>query len=249
MDWGSVAGLLLALAAIVLGQWVEGGHIGSLFQPAALVIVVGGTLGSVLLQNGMTNMLRGLRMVRWAFAPTTEFYPALLESIQSWSHTARFEGFLKLERYIDADPTPFIAKGLRLVVDGVDPATVQDILNTDISSFERDQRQAAKVWEAAGGYAPTIGILGAVLGLIQVMENLSDPALLGRGIAVAFVATVYGVGLANLLFLPIANKIKQHIQREILKREILAEAFMCICRGENGRMIEERISSHWQRET
>ncbi len=249
MDWGSVAGLALALAAIVFGQWVEGGHIGSLYQPAALVIVLGGTLGSVLLQNGISNMLRGLRMVRWAFSPTTEFYPALLESIQSWSHTARFEGFLKLERYIDADPTPFIAKGLRLVVDGVDPATLQDILNTDISSYERDQRHAIKVWEAAGGYAPTIGILGAVLGLIHVMENLSEPALLGRGIAVAFVATVYGVGFANLVFLPIANKIKQHIQREILKREILAEAFVCISRGENRRLIEERISSHWHSET
>jgi chemotaxis protein MotA len=249
MDWGSVAGLLLAVAAIVFGQWVEGGHVGSFFQPAALVIVVGGTLGSVLLQNGMTNMLRGLRMVKFAFTPTTEFYPALLESIQSWSHTARFEGFLKLERYIDADPTPFIAKGLRLVVDGVDAATVEDILNTDISSYERDQRHAVKVWEAAGGYAPTIGILGAVLGLIHVMENLSEPSMLGQGIAVAFVATVYGVGFANLFFLPIANKIKQHIQREILKREIMAEAFVCISRGENGRMIEERISSHWHRET
>ena len=113
MDWSSVVGLLLALAAIVFGQWFEGGHIGSLFQPAALVIVVGGTLGSVLLQTGMTSMLRGLRMVRWAFSPTTEFYPALLDSIKTWSHTARIEGFLKLERYIDADPTPFIAKGLR----------------------------------------------------------------------------------------------------------------------------------------
>ena len=249
MDWGSVAGLLIAVAAIVFGQWLEGGHVGSLFQPTALVIVVGGTLGSVLLQNGMTNMLRGLRMVKYAFTPTTDFYPALLESVKAWSQTARFEGFLKLESYIDANPTPFIAKGLRLVVDGVDAATVQEILNTDISSYEREQRHAVKVWEAAGGYAPTIGILGAVLGLIYVMENLNQPAMLGQGIAVAFVATVYGVGLANLLFLPIANKIKQHIQREVLKREIMAEAFVCISRGENSRMIEERISSHWHRET
>ena len=136
-----------------------------------------------------------------------------------------------------------------MVVDGVAPGTILEILNIEISSYERDQRQAIKVWESAGGYAPTIGILGAVLGLIRVMENLADPTLLGSGIAVAFVATIYGVGLANLVCLPIANKIKQHVQIEILKREMLAEAFTSIGRGENLLLIRERMSSHWQQLT
>ncbi len=248
MDWGSLAGLLLGLAAIVLGQWLEGGQLGSLLQPAALTVVVGGTLGSVLLQCGLPSLLRGVRMLGLAFTPASEFYPALLETIQTWSMTARMEGFLQLERFIDAHPDPFIAKGLRLVVDGVERDAMQDILNIDISSYERDQYQAIKVWEAAGGYAPTIGILGAVLGLIRVMENLADPALLGSGIAVAFVATIYGVGLANLICLPIANKIKQHVRHEVLKREMLAQAFVSISHGENLKLIRERLSSHWQQE-
>ena len=249
MDWGSLAGLLLALFALVLGQWVEGGQLGSLFQPAALIVVFGGTLGSVLLQSGLEGLLRGLRMVNLAFTPSRAFYPALLDTILSWSMTARMEGFLHLERFIDAHPDPFIAKGLRMVVDGVAPGTILEILNIEISSYERDQRQAIKVWESAGGYAPTIGMLGAVLGLIRVMQNLADPTLLGSGIAVAFVATIYGVGLANLVCLPIANKIKQHVQIEILKREMLAEAFTSIGRGENLLLIRERMSSHWQQLT
>ncbi len=182
--------------------------------------------------------------VSWALA---RWFDAALGA--SMSLTARMEGFLKLERFIDTDPDPFIVKGLRLVVDGVAQDTMQEILEIDISSYERDQRHAIKVWEAAGGYAPTIGILGAVLGLIRVMENLADPTLLGSGIAVAFVATIYGVGLANLICLPIANKIKQHVQHEVLKREMLAQAFVSIGRGENLLLIRERLSSHWQQET
>ena len=211
--------------------------------------MLGGTLGAVMLQSGLQSLLRGLRMLSLAFTPASDFHAALLDTIQTWSMTARIEGFLQLERFIDAHPDPFIAKGLRMVVDGVDRDTMQEILNIEIYSYERDQRHAIKVWEAAGGYAPTIGILGAVLGLIRVMENLADPALLGSGIAVAFVATIYGVGLANLICLPIANKIKQHVQHEVLKREMLAQAFVSISRGESLQLIRERLSSHWQQES
>jgi chemotaxis protein MotA len=246
MDWGSLVGLFIALAAILLGQWVEGGQLGSLFQPAALVIVLGGTVGSVLLQSGWANLLRGMRMLKLAFTQTTAFYPALLETIQTWNLTARMGGFLKLERYIAAAPDPFIAKGLRLVVDGVDPCAMREILELDIASYERDQRQAIKIWDAAGGYAPTIGILGAVLGLIRIMENLAEPSLLGSGIAVAFVSTIYGVGLANLICLPVSNKLKQHVQQEILKREMLTEALIGISRGDKFYLIRERLSSYWQ---
>ena len=246
MDWGSLAGLVLALAAIAGGQWVEGGKLAALVQPAAMTIVLGGTLGAVLLQNGMGTLWRGLRLAGKAFAPQPPFYEALIASIQGWSKTARADGFLQLERFLTDQRDPFIAKGMRMLVDNVEAEALRSILETDIDSYERWERQSIRVWEAAGGYAPTIGILGAVLGLMRVMDNLGEPALLGSGIAVAFVATVYGVGLANLVCLPIANKLKKQLALELLKRTMLADALVSIARGENSGVIQERMNSHWQ---
>ena len=246
MDWGSLAGLVLALAAIAGGQWVEGGKLAALLQPAAALIVLGGTLGAVLLQNGMGTLWRGLRLAGKAFSPQPPFYEALIASIQGWSKTARADGFLQLERYLTDQRDPFIAKGIRMLVDNVDADTLRSVLETDIDSYERWERQSIRVWEAAGGYAPTIGIMGAVLGLMHVMDNLGEPALLGSGIAVAFVATVYGVGLANLVCLPIANKLKKQLALELLKRTMLADALVSIARGENSGVIQERMNSHWQ---
>lgn len=245
MDWGSLVGLILGLTAIILGQWLEGGRLDTLFQPAALMIVLGGTLGAVLLQNGRINLLRGFKMLRHAFIPHTSFYPALIETIQTWSNTARLEGFIQLERFLGTESDPFITTGLRQVIEGVNPQKIRNLLDIHIASYERDQRLAIKVWDAAGGYAPTIGILGAVLGLIHVMENLNNPSQLGSGIAVAFIATIYGVGLANLIFLPIANKLKQHLQIEIIKREMLADAMICIAQGEHPQLIKDRMRCHW----
>ncbi len=245
MDWGSLIGLALGLLAILFGQMLEGGHVLSIIQPSALVIVLGGTFSAVLLQNGFANLLHGLRMLHRAFTPYDDFYSELINTIQTWSSTARVNGFLKLDHMISDYPDPFISKGLRLVVDGIDPTKIREILDIDINSFERDQHLAVKVWEAAGGYAPTMGILGAVLGLTNIMENISQPALFGQGIAVAFVSTIYGVGIANLVFLPIANKLKQHIQIEVLKREMLADAFLSIRQGEHPSLIQERMSSYW----
>lgn len=249
MDWGSLIGLILGLAAIVIGQVIEGGELSALIQPAPLVIVMGGTIGAVLLQNGMGNLMLGVSMLRNAFLPQIDFYSNLVSIIEGWSSTARVDGFLKLENHISRHPDPFISKGLRMIVDGIDREKIREILDIDIGSYEREQRLAIKVWDAAGGYAPTIGILGAVLGLIHVMENLSDPGSLGSGIAVAFVSTLYGVGLANLAFLPIANKLKRYLQLEILKREMLADAFLCIKDGENPRLIKERMSSYWHQDS
>ena len=248
MDWGSLAGLILGLIIIITGQWVDGSSLSSLIQPTAIIIVLGGTLSAVLLQNGLANLIRGVRMLRRAFVPYSDFYPELTETIQTWSTTARMEGFLKLERHINAYPDPFIAKGLRLVVDGIELSKIRDILDIDINSYERNQRQAIKVWEAAGGYAPTMGILGAVMGLVNTMEHLSDPHLIGPGIAIAFVSTIYCISLANLVFLPIANKLKQHIQIEILKREMLADALLCIKQSEHPMLIKERMSSYWHQD-
>ena len=245
MDWGSLAGLAFGLLAIVLGQTLEGGSIASILQPSSLIVVLGGTFSAVLLQNGIPNLLAGIRMLNRAFKPYDDFYEELKRSIHSWNSTARVEGFLKLDNLISDFPDPFIAKGLRMVVDGVDVQKMREILDIDINSFEREQHFAIKIWEAAGGYAPTMGILGAVLGLTNVMENISSPDLLGQGIATAFVSTIYGVGFANLIFLPIANKLKQHLQLELLKREMLADAFISIRDAEHPKLIEERMSSYW----
>ncbi len=241
MDWGSVAGLVLALGGILLGQLLEGGHAGSLLQPAAFVIVVVGTLGAVLLQSGMPSFVRGVKMAQWVFVQPDDNFVALLHNMGLWSATARREGLLSLERFIGNLRDPFVEQGLRLIIDGVDPLKMRELLDQEISAYETRERSAVKVWEAAGGYAPTVGILGAVLGLIHVMENLSDPGRLGGGIAVAFVATIYGVGLANLVFLPIGHKLKTLVNREVRKREVLVDAFVGIAVGENPRMIEERM--------
>lgn len=244
MDWGSLTGLALALSGILLGQVLEGGQLTSLVQPAAFVIVVVGTTGAVLLQSGMPSFMRGIRMARWVFSPPPDNSKAMARDIGIWSATARREGLLSLERYMNEARDPFVAKGLRMIIDGVEPFKLREILDVDISAFETEQRLAVKVWESAGGYSPTVGILGAVLGLIHVMENLSDPSRLGSGIAVAFVATIYGVGLANLIFLPIGNKLKAIVNQEVVKREILAGVFSGIATGDNPRVIEERIGSY-----
>lgn len=244
MDWASVAGLVLVVFGIVFGQLIEGGHLSSLVQPAAFIIVVVGTVGAVLLQSRMPTFMRGIRMLRWIVKMPEDTSRKNVQDALIWSVVARREGFLSLERYMESSKDPFIGKGLRLVIDGIDPLRLKDILEVDITFYEMEQRQAIKIWEAAGGYSPTIGILGAVLGLIHVMENLTDPSKLGSGIAVAFVATIYGVGLANLFFLPVGNKFKEIVGREVVRREMLADIFFSIAQGDSPRIIEERVSNH-----
>jgi chemotaxis protein MotA len=242
VDWGSLIGIVLAVGGLLLGQLLEGGKLGSLIQPAAFIIVIVGTVGAVILQSGLNNFIHGVKLAGNVFRPKDENYPALVRDITGWSVIARREGLLSLERVIDSVRDPFIQHGLRLIVDGVDPNKVREVMELEIDAYETKQRLAIKIWESAGGYAPTIGILGAVLGLIHVMENLSDPSRLGSGIAVAFVATIYGVGFANLVFLPIAGKLKAHVARDIFKHEMLADAFAGIAAGENPRLIEERMN-------
>ena len=242
MDWGSLIGIVLALGGILAGQMLEGGKLGSLIQPAAFIIVLVGTVGAVLLQSGWQNFVNGLKMASRVFMPKHDDYPTLMLDITNWSTIARREGLLSLERVIKDVNDPFIAHGLRLIVDGVDPHKLREVLDMEIGAYETQQRLAIKIWEAAGGYAPTIGILGAVLGLIHVMENLSDPSRLGSGIAVAFVATIYGVGFANLVFLPISSKLKAIVARDVFKHEMLADAFAGIAAGDNPRLIEERMN-------
>ena len=242
MDLTSLLGLALALAGIVIGHTLDGGKMSSLVQPAAFAIVVVGTLGATLLQTQRRAFLRGLRMLGWVFRTPPDPRPRLAREIHLWSLSARRDGLLSLEQYV-AKADPFIQKGLRLVIDGIQPEKLKSLLDSDINGYEFRERQAARIWEAAAGYAPTVGILGAVLGLIHVMENLSDPSRLGAGIAVAFVSTIYGVGLANLFFYPVGNKIKGIVAERVAQYEILGDVFYDIATGDYTRVIEERVAT------
>lgn len=192
MDKISIVGLSLGLAAILLGQVLEGGHVSSLLQPTAFLIVIGGTLGAVMLQSPAHVFVGGIKMVKWVFFPPRVDPEQIIEQITQWSHVARKEGLLALEAQIVNIDDPFMRKGLQLLVDGAEPDRLRDVLEVEIGAYEEQMKLAAKVWESAGGYSPTIGILGAVMGLIHVMENLTDPSKLGAGIAVAFVAQERG---------------------------------------------------------
>lgn len=241
MDFSSLLGIAIALAGIFGGLLLEGGHAGSILQGAAFLIVLGGTVGAVMVQNSARVFLRGVRMGRWMLLPP-EFSPdRVIEDIVRWSQAARKEGLLSLDRLLATAGGPLARKGLQLLVDGAEPEKLREVLEVEVVTFEEHYRQGARIWEAAGGYSPTIGILGAVLGLIHVMENLTDPSRLGSGIAVAFVATIYGVGLANLVFLPVANKLKALIGSQVLLQEILVDGLVAIANGEHPRMIENRL--------
>lgn len=244
MDKISLAGLVIGLVAIIGGQIFEGGNVGSLVQPTALLIVLGGTLGAVLLQSPFHIFKRGFQMAKWVWVPPVIEQKRLVDQILTWSQLSRREGLLALENYIPGLKDEFVKKGLQLLVDGADPERIRELLEVEINTFEDEWRQSAKIWEAAGGYSPTIGILGAVMGLIHVMENLSDPTRLGAGIAVAFVATIYGVGLANLVYLPIAGKLKYYIARMVASREMLIDGLVGIALGDNPRIIEGRLRGY-----
>lgn len=244
MDILSILGVIVALGAILGGNILEGGHTSSLIQLTAFVIVGGGTLGAVMIQVPLSTFKRSMQMSSWVFKPPRQMPQEAIEKIVSWSNIARREGLLGLENIAEQEPDLFARKGLQLLVDGNEPEIIRGILEVDLESQEYRDVQAAKVWEGMGGYSPTIGIIGAVMGLIHVMNNLADPSLLGAGIAVAFVATIYGVGLANLFFLPIANKLKGLIHVQTRFREMLLEGVVSIAEGENPRNIETKLNGY-----
>jgi chemotaxis protein MotA len=244
VDKISLAGIAIGLVAIIGGQVLEGGHVGSLVQPTALLIVMGGTLGAVLLQSPFHIFKRGIGMVRWVWMPPVIEQKRQIDQILTWSQLSRREGLLALENHLPGIKDEFTKKGLQLLVDGADPERIRELMEVEITTFEDEWKHSAKIWEAAGGYSPTIGILGAVMGLIHVMENLSDPTKLGAGIAVAFVATIYGVGLANLVYLPIAAKLKYYIMRMVASKEMMIDGLVGIAVGDNPRIIEGRLRGY-----
>lgn len=241
MDALSIVGIILALVAIVGGNYLEGGHAGALLNGPAALIVIGGTVGAALLQTPMGVLKRALVILRWIIFPPRIDLTGGISSVVGWSMAARKEGLLGLEPIADAEPDPYARKGLQLLVDGAEPESIRSILEVDLYTQEARDLQAAKVFESMGGYAPTIGIIGAVMGLIHVMGNLADPSQLGGGIAVAFVATIYGVSFANLLLLPVSNKLKAIAMRQSRYREMLLEGILSIGEGENPRSIELKL--------
>ncbi|PCH61337.1 MAG: flagellar motor protein [Gammaproteobacteria bacterium] len=244
MDFLSLLGIIIALAAILGGNILEGGHTASLVQVTAFVIVMGGTVGAIMLQVPVRVFARSLRIVRWVFMPPLVNFEEYIGKIVNWSNVARREGLLGLEVIVEDEKEDFARKGLQLLVDGSEPESIRAILDVDIMVKEDFDLQASKVYEGMGGYAPTVGILGAVMGLIHVMNNLADPSKLGPGIAVAFVATIYGVGFANLLFLPVAAKLKANIHQQSRLREMILEGIVAIAEGENPRNIETKLQGY-----
>lgn len=246
MDLLTLAGLIVGFGGIIGGMLLEGGHVSSLLNAPAFLIVVGGTLGAILIQAPMDVFKRALGLARWVFMPPTFAMRETIEKIVGWSNIARKEGLLRLEDHIQQEPDPFAAKALQLLVDGKEPEEIRHILEMDMTIVEETGLQAVSVYEGMGGYAPTIGIIGAVLGLIHVMGNLADPSKLGGGIAAAFVATIYGLVLANVFCLPMANKIKSVIKKQMRLSELLIEGVIAIAHGENPRNIESRLQGFTQ---
>ena len=241
MDILSLVGLIFGVGAILLGQFIEGGHYSSLLNGPAILIVAGGTLGAIMLQFPMSLFMQSLRQLKWIFFSPVGSGEEIIEKIISWSNVARREGLLGLESISDTEEDDFARRGLMLLVDGTEPEMMRNILEVEVDTKENFNLSAAKLYDSAGGYTPTIGIIGAVMGLIQVMENLADPSKLGHGIAVAFVATIYGVGLANLILIPIANKLKNIINEQTQLRYMLIEGIVSIAEGDNPRNIEHKL--------
>lgn len=244
MDKLTVLGLLVAVAGILTGQILEGSHLSVLFQGTAFLIVFCGTLGAVMVQSSGKVFMMALKMSGWAFVTPKLAERESIRQLTDWSTLARKEGILALEARISGISDPFLKKGVQLLVDGQSAEKIREVLEIDIHSWEQLRWQAARVWEAAAGYSPTVGIIGAVLGLMHVMQNLTEPSKLGGGIAVAFVATVYGVAFANFIFLPIANKLKAIIMRQTHLRDMMVEGLGAIASGENPRLIELKLHSY-----
>lgn len=238
MDLATIIGLVLGFGAVIGGQVLEGGHISAILQPTAALIVLGGTFGATCVSYPVKDLIKALKDAKKVLLPGKQDMEQVIKDLASYSEMARRNGLLALQPLInESSGDPFKTKALQLVVDGTDPQQFKDFMEIELASFESHEKASAEVFEAAGGYAPTIGIIGAVLGLIHVMENLSDPSKLGAGIAVAFVATIYGLVTANLVCLPAATKLKKNLKQQVLVKTLIIEGLLDIQSGMNPRLI------------
>jgi chemotaxis protein MotA len=241
VDFLSIVGLVLGLAAIILSMTLDGGNLGALLQLSAFVIVGGGTLAAVLLQTPLSIFLRGTKMLMWIVFPPRDDRPELLRQLTDWLRIARHQFVLALDPVAEQQTDPFVRQALRLVVDGIEAPQIRVVLESNIETSVHEEMVGAEMYEAMGGYAPTVGILGAVMGLITVMSHLDDPSKLGEGIATAFVATVYGVGGANLFFLPVAAKLKFLVKRRVRRLEMITEGIIGIAILESPLQLEMKL--------
>jgi chemotaxis protein MotA len=243
MDNSSIIGILVAVAAILTGLTLEGGSIRQIVQPTAAMIVFGGTLGAVMLQFPMATVLGAFKKVVHVFVGRKKDGDEALRQMIDFANKARRSGIVSLDQDLNRIHDPFLKQAIMLAVDGTEPSELRKIMEIQIENRAEDEERIPAVFESAGGFSPTIGIIGAVLGLIQVMQHLDKIDEVGRGIAVAFVATIYGVGAANLILLPAAGKLKIRIQEERTRREMLLEGVVSILEGMNPRIIEIKMQS------
>ena len=244
MDLLSIFGIILAFVALLVGAILKGAGVAALLSSAAFMIVFVGTFAAIMIQTPGAVMRHAWRILPWVFKSPVPNRRAIIARMVEWSQVARKQGLLGLEPMLDNERDEFIRKGLQLVIDGSEPDQIRGILEVDMDGREQADLRAAKVYEGMGIYAPTLGIIGAVLGLMAVMQNLADPSKLGKGIAAAFTATVYGIGLANLFLLPMASKLKTAAQAQSRVREMVIEGMIAIAQGENPRSVENRLQSY-----
>lgn len=240
----SLFGVIIGFAALLGGNFLEGGTWASLINAPAALIVFGGTLGAAILQTPQASLKRALLLFVWIFRPSPRNFHEGIELIVSWSHMSRKQGLLGLENTANQEPDMFARKGLQLLVDGSKPEVIRYVLENDLNIAEQRDYDAVHFYESMGGYAPTVGIIGAVIGLIHVMRHLTAPSQLGAGIAVAFVATIYGVAFANLLLLPMANKLRALIKEQSQYQELIVEGIISISHGENPKAIALKLSGY-----
>ena len=244
MDKSSIGGVLLAVAGILAGLIMEGGNIGQILQPTAAMIVIGGTLGAVLLRFPLTTVLAAFRNLAHVFAAPRRQNDEVIQQLLSFANKARRNGVVSLDADLGTIQDPFLKRALTLAVDGTEPTELRKIMRVSLDSAMEREEQLPMVFDSAGGFSPTIGILGAVLGLIQVMQHLDNMQEVGRGIAVSFVATIYGVGLANLFFLPFAGKMRIRIRDGQQHREMMLEGVISILEGMNPHMLEVKLAGY-----
>lgn len=242
MDFLTLFGAVFGVAAIAVGFSLSGGNFTSLFQPEAFVIVLGGTLSAVMIQNTWARFLDGIKQLRLAFMKARQGDRESLSILLEWGDQAKLNGLLAFESIESGGINRFAKRGLELLANGVSTAVLEDSLQRELDAYERTHMAAARIWQQAGGYAPTFGILGAVLGLIQVTGHILEPAQLGQGIAIAFVATLYGLAFANLVFLPLYGKIKAQIESELRFRRLYLDGLLAISRKESPQTIETRLA-------
>ncbi|MBB1125783.1 flagellar motor protein [Thiospirillum jenense] len=246
MDLLSIIGVLLGLFAIIGGSIAKGSGLAALWNLAAFIIVIVGTIAATFVNNRPVAFFHGMRIFPWIFLPPLLDFESMLARVVEWSQVSRKDGLLGLETLSEEETDPFIRKGLQLLVDGAEPQMLRKVMEADLDNSAAFDMQGAKVFESMGIYSPTLGIIGAVMGLMAVMQNLSEPSKLGPGIAAAFVATIYGIGFANLLLLPAANKLKSLIQARVDYQTMVLEGLVSIAEGENPRSIENKLSGFIQ---